>query len=86
MRDLKYHKEQLVNVDANNDYKDKLLHSREREIIRNIYNKKLDKIDELTKKIDEDNLTYATKSTGKTIDFSKKYYPLTFFNKIKKMK
>ena len=45
-------KEQLVNVNVNGDYEDKLLHSREWEIFRNIYNKNLDKVEELTKKID----------------------------------
>ena len=36
LKDLKDHKEQLVNVEVNNDYDDKSLHSREREIFRNI--------------------------------------------------
>ena len=76
--DLKDHKKQLVN----NDYEDKLLHSREREIFRNIYNEKLKKIDELTKKIDNNSLTFTTISTGKTTDVSKKYDPITFHNKI----
>ena len=39
-----------------NDYEDKLLHSREREVFKYIYNKRLDKIEELTEKIDDDNL------------------------------
>ena len=51
LKDLKDDKKRLVNVDVNNDYEDKLLHSREREIFRNIYNKKLDKIEELSKKL-----------------------------------
>ena len=33
------------------NYEDKLLHSKEREIFRNIYNKRLHKIEELTKKL-----------------------------------
>ena len=36
LKDLKDHKEQLVNVEVNNDYEDKSLHSRGREIFRNI--------------------------------------------------
>ena len=63
-------KEQLVNV--NDDYEDKLLHSKEQEIFRNIYNKRLDKIEELTKKVDGNDLIFTTLSTGETIDFSKK--------------
>ena len=43
-------KEQLVNINNGDDYKNKLLLSREREIFENIYNKRLDKIEELSKK------------------------------------
>ena len=38
-------------VHVNNNYEDKLLHSKEREIFRNIYYKRLDKIEEVTKKL-----------------------------------
>ena len=44
---------QLVNINKD-DYKDKQLHSREREIFKDIYNKRLDKIEELSNKIDYD--------------------------------
>ena len=74
-------KTQLVNV--NDDYEDKLLHSNEREIFRNIYNKRLDKIEEITKQIDN-NLMFTIISTGKTFNFNAKDDPLTFLNKIKK--
>ena len=44
-------KEQLVNINNHDDdYKNKLLLSKEREIFKNIYNKRLDKIEELSKK------------------------------------
>ena len=75
-------KEQLVNV--NDNYKNELLHLREREIFRNIHNKKLDKIEESSEKIDGNNLIYPIISTGKTIHFTKIYDPLTFLNKTKK--
>ena len=68
---LKDHKKKLVNVNVNDDYEDKLLHSKEREILRNIYNKKLDKIEELSRKIDGNNLVFTIISTRKTINFSK---------------
>ena len=42
-------KEQSVNIN-NDDYKDKLLLSKEREIFKDIYNKRLDKIEELNNK------------------------------------
>ena len=84
LENLKVQNKQLVNVD--DDYEDKLLHSKEREIYRNIYNKRLDKIEELTEKINDENLIFAIISTGKTIDFTKKDDPLTFLNKIQKRK
>ena len=64
---------QLVNKD--NDYKDKLLLSREREIFKDIYNKRLDKIEELNNKIDKCSNKYS---------FNDLDDPLTFLNNIKK--
>ena len=84
LENLKDQNKQIVNV--NEDYEDKLLHSKEREIFRNIYNKRLDKIEEPAEKIDNNNLIFTIISTGKTINFSKKDDPLTFLNKIKKRK
>ena len=76
LKNLKDQNKQLVNV--NNDYEDKLLHSKERGIFRNTYNKRLDKTEELTKKNDGNNLIFATLSTGEAIDISKKNDALTF--------
>ena len=47
---------QLVNK---YDYKDKLLLSKEREIFKDIYNKRLDKIEEMINESDYDDLDYA---------------------------
>ena len=69
LENLKEHKKQLVNI---NDYEDKLLFSKEREIFKKIYNKELDKIEELTGKIDDNNLEFITISTSRKTDFSKK--------------
>ena len=52
---------QLTN---NYDYKDKLLISRETEIFKDIYNKRLDKIEELSNKIDYDNLKCVVEKSG----------------------
>ena len=52
---------QLTN---NYDYKDKLLISRETEIFKDIYNKRLDKIEELINKIDYDNLKCVVEKSG----------------------
>ena len=49
LENLRDQNKQLVNV--NDDYEDKLIHSKEQEIFRNIYIKRIVKIEELTKKI-----------------------------------
>ena len=67
LKDLKDHKKQLAN-----DYEDKLLHSKEREVFKNIYDKRLRKIDELSEKIDANHLVYSIITKGKEVDFSKK--------------
>ena len=57
-------------VNNNVDYKDKLLLSKEREIFKDIYNKILDKIEELNNKIDHNNLKYVVVNSSKIFDFS----------------
>ena len=71
---------QLVNKD---DYKDKLLLSKEREIFKDIYNKRLDKIEELSNKIDYNDLKYVTINNNTTHNFSDITDPITFLNEIK---
>ena len=60
---------QLVNID-NDDYKDTLLLSKEREIFKDIYNKRLDKLEELNNKIGYNNLNYVVVSSGDEYDFN----------------
>ena len=74
---------QIVNI-TKDSYKDKLLLSKERKIFKDIYNKRLDKIEELNNKIDYDNLEYAVYSRKELIDFSELKDPLTLLDKIKK--
>ena len=76
-------KQQLIN---NDDYKDKLLLSKEREIFNDIYNKRLDKIEELNNKIDYNNLKYVVVSSGDEYRFDKLEDPIAFLNDIKKGK
>ena len=66
------------------DYKDKLLLSKEREIFKDIYNKKLDKLEELNNKIDCNNLKYITASNRSSYTFSEIKDPIIFLNEIKK--
>ena len=75
---------QLVNINKDVDYKDKLLLSKEREIFKDIYNKKLDKIEELNNKIDYDNLQYVAVNSSKTYDFSILKDPISLLEEIKK--
>ena len=74
-----------------NDYKDKLLISKEIEIFKDIYNKRLDKIEELNNKIDYDNLKYVVEKSGvkkdsAEYDFNKIKDLITFLNNIKEGK
>ena len=64
------------------DDEDKLLHSKEREIFEDVYKKRLDKIEELTTKINDKNLKSTTLSTGETFDFTGKNDPLTLLKKL----
>ena len=60
----------------NDEYKDKLLLSKEREIFKDIYNKRLDKLVELNNKIDYNNLKYIVVSSGDEYDFNNLDDPL----------
>ena len=74
----------LVKINKDDDYKDKPLLSREREIFKDIYNKKLDKIEELDNKIDYYDLNYVVVGTGDKYSFDDLDDPLTLLNNIKK--
>ena len=75
--------QQLINDD---DYKNKLLILKEREISKDIYNKRPGKIEELNNKIDYNNLKYVVASSGDEYRFYKLKDPITFLNDIKKGK
>ena len=72
-----------VNIN-NDDYKDKLLLSKGRDFFKDIYNKRLDKIEELNNKIDYNNLRYVVLRSGDEYAFDKLDDPLVFLNNIKK--
>ena len=78
---IQSNKQQLISDD---DYKTKLLISKEREIFKDMYNKRLDKIEELNNKIDYDNLMHVVKSGGDEYRFNKIKDPVTFLDNIKK--
>ena len=76
---------------SDNDYKDKLLISKEIEIFKDIYNKRLDKIEKLNNKVDYDTLKYVVEKSGVKknsvgYDFDKIKDPITFLNDIKEGK
>ena len=54
---------------SGNGYKNRLLISKEREIFKDIHNKRLDKIKELDNKIDYDNLKYVVEKSGLEYNF-----------------
>ena len=73
---------QLVNINKD-DYKDKLLLSKEREIFKDISNKKLNKIEELNNKIDYDDLDYVVFSKDMEYNFSIEKDPISLLKAIK---
>ena len=73
---------QLVNINKD-DYKDKLLLSKEREIFKDISNKKLNKIEELNNKIDHDDLDYVVFSKDMEYNFSIEKDPISLLKAIK---
>ena len=83
IQDKQINKQVNINKD---DYKDKLLLSKEREIFKDIYNKRLDKIEELNNKIDYNNLEYPIYRSKKIYNFSELADLLTLLDKIKKGK
>ena len=75
---------QLVNINKDYDYKDKLLLSKEREIFKDIYNKRLDKIEELNNEIDYNDLNYVILNKNMEYNFSIEKDPISLLNDIKK--
>ena len=77
--------EQIVNKDDyKDDYKDKLLLSKEREIFKDIFNKRLDEIEEMNNEIDYDDLDYVVLSSDMEYKFSVEKDPISLLNAIKK--
>ena len=72
---------QLVNIN-DDDYKDKLLLSKEREIFKDVHNKRLDKIEEINNKIDYNNLNYVVVGTSDEYNFNNLDDPLIFLSNI----
>ena len=72
---------QIVNI---NKDKDKLLLSKEREIFKDIYNKRLNEIEEMSNEIDYNDLNYVVVSTDMEYKFSIEKDPISLLNAIKK--
>ena len=73
---------QLVSINKD-DYKDELLLSKEREIFKDISNKRLNKIEELANKIDYDGLDYVILSKDMEYNFSIEKDPISLLKAIK---
>ena len=74
---------QIIKTTTSNN---ELLLSKERKIFRNIYNKILNKIDELSKQTDYGDLRFIVHSSGLETDFSELKNPVAFVDSIKKVK
>ena len=73
---------QLVNINKD-DYKHKLLLSKEREIFRDISNKRLNKIEKMNNEIDYDDLDYVALSKDMEYNFSIEKDPISLLKAIK---
>ena len=73
---------QLVNINKDVDYRDKLLLSKEREIFKEIYNERLDKIEEINNKTDYDDLDYVVLNENMECNFSIEKDPISLLNDI----
>ena len=73
---------QLVSINKD-DYKDKLLLSKEREIFKDISNKELNKIEEMNNKIDYDDLDYVILRKDMEYNFSTQKDPISLRKAIK---
>ena len=74
----------IKNLDNKQLENNELLISKERQIFKDIYSKRVDKVDELSKKIDYGNLKFIVNSTGLETDFSELKDPVAFLDSIKK--
>ena len=75
---------QLVNINKDDDYKDKLLLSQEIKIFKDIYNKRLDKIEEINDETDYDDLDYVILNKNMEYNFSIEKGSISLLNDIKK--
>ena len=80
LKNLKDNKEKQI--DNADDYNNKLLISKEREIFKNIYNERFNKLEEW-RKTNNDDLKFTVNSTGNETKFSRAKDPITLLNKIK---
>ena len=60
--------------------------SKKKEIFKNLYNEKLDRVEELTKNINYDNLNSIVQSSGNETNFIEVEDPMVFLNDIKRGK
>ena len=79
IKTIQVNRKQLI---SGNDYKNRLLISKEKEIFKDIHNKRLDKIKELDNKIDYDNLKYVVEKSGLEYNFNEMKDPMTLFKNI----
>ena len=78
---IEENKKQLYNKRPGNN---ELQLSEERKIFKNICNKRLDKIDELSKTFDYGDLKFMVSSSGLETHFSELKDPVTFHDSIRK--
>ena len=78
---IEENKKQLYNKQPGNN---ELLLSKEIEIFKNVYEKRIDKIDKLSKKNDYGDLKFIISSSGTENNFSELKDPVAFLDSIRK--
>ena len=78
---IEENKKQLYNKQPGNN---ELLLSKEIEIFKNVYDKRINKIDKLSKKNDYGDLKFISSSSGTENDFSELKDPVAFLDSIRK--
>ena len=85
-KQIKEIQDKKTEIYSDDDYKNKLLLSKEREIFKKIYNEKRNQIEEMNEEVDYRDLKYTIISSGEEFQYDETEDPILFLNDIKEGK
>ena len=85
-KQIKEIQDKKTEIYSDDDYKNKLLLSKEREIFKKIYNEKRNQIEEMNEEVDYRDLKYTIISSGEEFEYDETEDPILFLNDIKEGK